>query len=68
MDVTYVLRCVNVFDSFDGFGAIGQGTHDFVIRRYGWIRDVFVLESRCVAESVAPGFFDVTFVSAVVFR
>ena len=57
-----------MFDALDGFGAIGQSAHDFVIWRDSGVRDIFVLELYRVTESITFGVLDVTFVCAVMLR
>ena len=54
-----------MFDALDGFGAIGQCAHDFVMLRDSGVRDIFVLELYRVTESITLGVLDVTFVCAV---
>ncbi len=68
LEVTLILRSVNVPYPFDGLCTICNGPHDFVVWRDGRVCDVLVLELNSVAVPIAALVFDVTFVCVVVLR
>ena len=67
-DIAYVLLGVAVCEPGYECCTVCERFHEFVVRRYCWVGDVFVLELHCVAETIAPCVFDVTFVCAIMFR
>ena len=59
---------VEISNAFECRGAIGDGLHEFVSWGERRIGDGLVLEADCVAEAFTVGGFDVTVVSAIMFR
>ena len=67
LEVSQVLRRINIFDALDGFGTIGQSCHDLVVRSCCRVRDVFVLKLDCVTDPFTPRCFDMAFVGSIMF-
>ena len=68
VELSHFLSGGVVWHTVDNFGTLSKCFHDFVMMRYGRVRDCFVLELNCVTEALVFGGLNVTSVCPIMFR